>query len=348
MITQSLFPAHICANNEHLARQYTLTNSSGTKAVLLNLGARLSELHVADREGDFEDVVLGFDDLESYCTHGRYFGATCGRFANRIAQACFEYEGVQYQLDNNEGTNHLHGGEAGLDQKYWQVNLDKANNRIEFSTDSIDGEMGYPGNVRFLVSYQLTEQNELLIEMTATTDKTTPINMVHHSFFNLAGHKSENILAHKIQMNCDQYTPVNKEKIPTGKISTVADTPFDFRAMKSIGHYADFFDSDGGYDHNFCINNYNQNMRHCCTVYHQASGRLMLVGSNQPGIQFYTANHLDGRYYTKHGIAMKKHAGFALETQHYPNSVNVAHFPNTILLPQQEYRHIMRFSFSVK
>ncbi|MEM5529103.1 aldose epimerase family protein [Gammaproteobacteria bacterium AS21] len=348
MITQSLFKPTQTQIDKHDVYQYTLTNSLATKAVFINLGARLTQLHLVDRQGVIDDVVLGFDDLESYRTHGRYFGATCGRYANRIANAAFELDGVQYQLDDNESPNHLHGGSEGLDQKYWQVSLDEINNKIEFSTDCVDGEMGYPGHVHVRVSYQLTEQNELLIEMRASTDKATPINLVHHSFFNLAGQQAENVLAHKIKMNCDHYTPIDSAKIPTGDISTVLDTPFDLRDMKYIGHYADFFHSDGGYDHNFCVNNYNGKLQQGCTVYHPPSGRVMVVESNQPGIQFYTANHLDGSRLAKNGIAMKKHAGLALETQCYPNAINVADFPGTVLLPQQEYQHMMRLSFCVK
>lgn len=325
----------------------SIENENGLRAKFITYGARLTELHVPDRNGELADIVLGFDDLDSYLSTDIYFGATCGRYGNRITKGSFQLYGEDYQVDQNEGLNHLHGGIEGFHAKNWDFQINDSRNILTFTSVSDDGEMGFPGRCELKVTYELTNANKLLITMTANTDKTTIMNMVHHSYFNLAGYGSGDIRNQQVKINSRFFTPVNKESITTGEVLSVAGTPFDFTTMKAIGENIDdlggVFDA-GGYDHNWCIDG--EGMRPSVEVYDPKSGRRMLLETTEPGVQFYTGGHLSEDIIAKQGIKLCKYAGFALETQKYPDTPNNSHFPNCILQPDETYVHELALTFS--
>lgn len=329
----------------------TISNRNGLRARLISFGARLTELYVPDRNGDLDDVVLGFDSIEEYAATDTYFGATCGRYGNRIAGGRFELDGVEYQLNVNEGANHVHGGVQGFDRKIWAIETLTADS-VVFRTTSEDGEMGFPGKSNLRSTYTLTADNKLQIVMEADTTKPTLMNMVHHSYFNLSGQGSGDVLGHEVKMSSRFYTPVDDELLATGEILSVKGTPFDFTVFKAIGADIDklpnvgasIFEAGGGYDHNWCIDG-GPGLRKCIDVRDPASGRRMIMHTTEPGVQFYTAGYLSDAVMGKQGKRLCKYAGFTLETQKYPGTPSFSHFPSCRLDPGETYRQEMLFSF---
>ncbi len=330
---------------------YVLTNAHGLKAKIITYGGIITELHTPDRDGKLADVVLGFDNLPSYLAGHPYFGALVGRVANRIAKGKFTLDGKVYQLAINNGPNALHGGLKGFDKKVWKAEPVEGTDGpgVRLSCSSPDGEEGYPGNLSVTVTYTLTNQNELRIDYKATTDKDTPINLTNHSYFNLAGPGPGDILGHELMLAADQYTPVDATLIPTGEIKPVKGTPLDFTTPTPIGARIDQLKGNpGGYDHNFVLRSGGKSLALAARVHEPKTGRVMEVYTTQPGIQFYTGNFLDGKLTGKYGVVYKKHAGFCLETQHFPDSVNHPNFPSVILKPGSTYAQTTVYKFSAK
>jgi aldose 1-epimerase len=329
---------------------FTLTNRHGVVAKVTTFGAILTELHAPDRAGRSVNVALGFDNLDAYLKGHPGFGATIGRFANRIAKARFVIDGVEYKVAANSGANHIHGGRKGFDKMVWQAKVVPTRNgeaAVEFSYLSKDGEEGYPGNLQVTVTYTLTEANELRIDYRAQTDKATPVNLTNHSYFNLAG--SGDVLEQELQLNADRYTPADDELIPTGAIASVKGTPLDFTKPEKIGaRIEQLKPKPGGYDHNYVINGEAGTLRLAARAREPKSGRVMEVSTTEPGVQLYTANWLDGKTRGTGGVVYPRHGGFCLETQHYPDSVNKPDFPSPILRPGQTFRSTTVFKFSAE
>ncbi|HET6853024.1 MAG TPA: aldose epimerase family protein, partial [Pyrinomonadaceae bacterium] len=302
-----------------------------------NYGGIVVSLKSPDRNGKLDDVVLGFRDLEPYTKPGPYFGALIGRYGNRIAKGRFKLNGVEYKLATNNGENHLHGGIKGFDKVVWtgREMKTKAGPAVVLTYLSKDGEEGYPGNLRVRVVYTLTSKNELKIDYSATTDKDTVINLTHHSYFNLAGEGNGDILQHLVKINADRFVPIDAGSIPTGELSKVAGTPFDFLKPTAIGARIDDaheqLKNGNGYDHTFVINGRPGTLRMAATAYEPSTGRTMEVWTTEPGMQFYTGNFLDGTLTGKSGKAYPRRSGFCFETQHYPDSPNQPSFPTTTL-----------------
>lgn len=326
---------------------YVLTNGKGLSAKIMTYGATLVSLGVPDRNGDITDVTLGCDSLEGYMAASPYFGSTVGRYANRIAKGKFTLEGVEYTLATNNGENHLHGGIKGFDKVLWQAEPFKEEKAVgvKFVYFSKDGEEGYPGNLACTVTYRMNEDNELKITYEAETDKATPVNLTHHSYFNLAGQGEGDILSHELMLEADKYTPVDAGLIPTGEIRDVADSPMDFKTPHAIGERID--QVEGGYDHNFVLRSGGGSLGLAARVYEPESGRVMEIFTTEPGIQFYSGNFLDGTITGKEGKVYNQHYGFCLEPQHFPDSPNKPNFPSTILQPGAKYLSITLFKFSV-
>ena len=324
---------------------FMLTNRNGVIAKLTSWGARLTELHVPGRDGQLANVVLGYDNLAQYREPEPYFGCTVGRFANRIAKGSFMLDGACYTLQNNNGPNTLHGGKIGFDKAVWRAEVVSKTGdspSVKFSYKSAAGEEGYPGNLTATVVYTLTDSNELRLDYTAITDAPTPVNLTNHSYFNLAGAGNGTILCHLLTLSPDRYTPVDDTLIPTGEIRSVADSPLDFRQPTEIGARLKAVGGPEpvGYDHNYVIATEaglaGNPLRQVAVVNEPKSGRVMTVATTCPGIQFYTGNFLDGSL-TGNGGVYVRHGGLCLETQHFPDSVNQPHFPNTILRPGERY-----------
>lgn len=324
---------------------YTLVNSHGTEVRITNYGGIVTSIRVPDREGNMENVVLGFDHLTDYLGNDPYFGAIIGRYGNRIADAQFTLDGKEYELAANDGNNHLHGGEAGFDKLLWDAEM-QDDHSLKLTYLSEDGEEGYPGNLQVSVIYTLTNQNELKIGYEATTDKATPVNLTNHSYFNLTGDPSTTVRDHELVLHAGRYTPVNDELIPTGEIATVLGTPFDFTEPYKIGARID--QVEGGYDHNFVLDRSSDSLQLAATLYEPESGREMNVYTTEPGIQFYSGNFLDGSFQGPDGTPFVKHGGLCLETQHYPNSPNESRFPSTILRPGETYSTVTIYQFSTR
>lgn len=327
--------------------QYTLTNPAGMVVKIINYGGIITNIMVPDKNGNMGDVVLGYDSISGYRQEGNpYFGCLVGRYANRIANARFTLDGKTYTLAANNNGNTLHGGTKGFDKVIWNATA-QGNNSVKLSYDSKDGEEGYPGNLHAEVVYTLTDNNELKIDYTATTDKPTPVNLTNHSYFNLSSGKSPTILDHEITLNADKYTIVNKNLIPTGKHPDVKGTPMDFTSPKKIGK--EIASVEGGYDHNYVLNKSGNGLSIAASVYDSVSGRMMEMSTTEPGVQFYSGNFLDGTLKnTKNGITYGKHAGFCLEAQHFPDSPNQPSFPTTILKPGETYRQTTIYKFSTR
>jgi len=329
---------------------YLLTNSHGLKAKIMTYGATLISLEVPDRHGQLADIVLGHNHLEGYLRRetNPYFGATIGRYANRIARGKFILDGNEYHLATNDGPNHLHGGLKGFDRVVWKAEPFQEERAVgvRFSYLSPDGEEGYPGNLNCTVIYRLTEDNELRLDYEATTDRATPVNLTHHSYFNLAGEGQGTVLDHELMINADYYTPVDAQLIPTGEISPVKGTPFDFTLPKAIGSEIDRV--PGGYDHNFVLKEASTSLKLAARLYEPVSGRLLEIYTTEPGLQFYSGNFLDGSIKGKSGRPYPKHAGLCLETQHFPDSPNRPNFPSTILRPGEKYVSTTIHRFSIK
>ena len=326
--------------------QYTLTNPKGVVVKIINYGGIITDIMVPDRNGSLGDVVLGYDSLSGYLQKGNpYFGALVGRYANRIAKGKFSVDGKAYTLAANNDGNSLHGGLKGFDKVVWDTK--QSGNTLTLTYDSKDGEEGYPGNLHAQVVYTLTDDNELKIDYTATSDKPTPVNLTNHTYFNLSAGKSATIEDHILTLNADKYTVVNDKLIPTGKNPPVKGTPMDFTSPKKVGK--DLGSVKGGYDHNWVLNKSGNEESLAATVYDSASGRFMEVRTTQPGIQFYTGNFLDGTLTgTRGGATFGKHAALCLETQHFPDSPNQPSFPSTILKPGETYKQTTVYKFSVK
>ena len=332
---------------------FTLENKNGMKATITNYGGILTSLYAPDTDGTFGDVVLGFDSLSGYTSdyyvnHCPYFGALIGRYGNRIANGEFKLNGKLYKLPKNDGVNTLHGGTKGFDKVVWDADTVSTDEgpAVKLKYLSKDGEEGFPGDLNVTVEYTLTNNNELKIHYEATTDKPTVVNLTHHSYFNLSGQGNGNILNEELMLNADKYTPVNSRLIPTGEIKDVAGTPFDFRKPEAIGARIDKV--PGGYDHNFVLNDPGTGIRLAAKVYDPASKREMEVYTDQPGVQFYTGNFLDGTLTGKDGKKYDKHYAFCLETQHFPDSPNEPKFPSTVLNPGSTYNTTTIYKFSVK
>ena len=329
---------------------YTLTNKHGLVAKITNYGATVTELHVPDRTGALSDVVLGFENLDGYIEGSPYFGAIVGRVANRIKNAEFTLEGERYALDANDKPNHLHGGRKGWDKVVWTaLAVDTARGpALELTYISKDGDEGYPGIVMAKTVYTLTNDDELTVDMQATTDKTTLVNMAHHSYWNLGGHDSGTILDHELTLYADQYTP-GSPMIPYGDIKAVKGTPFDFTRSKPVGR--DLKQAGGtpiGYDHNFVVNGEPNHLRPVARLKDPKSGRVMTLSADQPGVQFYTGNFLNGSIKGK-STTYGQYAGLCLETQKFPNAINVPAWQDQVILrPGQTYRHIMIHRFSAE
>ena len=328
---------------------YTLTNTNGLRAKITNYGAILVSLEVPDRDGNLADITLGFDALEGYLAGHPYFGATVGRYANRIGKARFMLDGVEYELAANNGENHLHGGIKGFDKVVWRPEDLWANDNealLKMSYVSEDDEEGYPGNLACTVTYTLTKDDELKISYEAETDKTTVVNLTNHSYFNLAGQGNGDILGHELTLNADRYTPVDEGLIPTGEIRSVKDSPMDFTLPMTIGSRIE--QVSGGYDHNYVINSSGGTLALAARVHEPTSGRVMEIYTTEPGIQLYTGNFLDGTLTGKGGKVYKKHYAFCLETQHFPDSPNKPNFPSVVLLPGQKYTTVTVHKFSTR
>jgi len=323
---------------------YTLANGKGLKACVMTYGATLVSLEVSDRTGRPGDIVLGYDTLDGYIKNNPYFGSTVGRYGNRIAKGRFTLDGATYRLATNNGENHLHGGIKGYDKVVWKAEPMRGEGDVgvKFNYLSKDGEEGYPGNLNITVVYTLTNANELRISYEATTDKATPVNLTHHSYFNLAG--EGNVLGHELTINADAYTPVDDGLIPTGEVRPVKDSPFDFTTPHSIGERIG--QVEGGYDHNFVLRSGGGMMDLAVRVFEPKSGRVMEISTTEPGLQFYSGNFLDGTITGKGGKAYSKHYGFCLETQHFPDSPNKPNFPSTILRPGAVYKSLTIHKFS--
>jgi aldose 1-epimerase len=331
---------------------YTLTNKNGMIAKVMNYGSILTELHVPDKAGKPADVVLGFDNLKGYLDGHPYFGSNVGRVGNRIAKGKFTLDGKEYKLATNNDPNHLHGGKKGFDKVVWKAEIIPyvGGQAVKFAYTSPDGEEGYPGTLKASVTYiLLTDENALRIVYEATTDKATPVNLAHHSYFNLGGAGNGDILGHEVTINADKYTPTDDTLIPTGKIEPVKGTPLDFTKPTAIGkRIGELKGEPGGYDHNFVLNGGEGKGPHLAAkVRDLKSGRIMEVLTTEPGFQFYTGNFLDGKQKGIGGV-YKKHYGFCMEAQHYPDSVNHPYFPTTILKPDELYKQTTIYKFSAE
>ena len=331
---------------------YILKNVYGMEARITNYGGIVVSLTAPDRNGALADVVLGFNDLESYLTkNDPYLGAIIGRYGNRIAKGRFKLNGVEYKLAVNNGENHLHGGIKGFDKVVWTGRETRTPNgpAVVLTYLSKDGEEGYPGNLRVRVTYTLTNKNELKIDYSATSDKATVINLTHHSYFNLLGEGNGNILQHRLTIYGDRFLPTDTGSIPTGELAKVAGTPFDFLKGTVIGERInqdhEQLKFGNGYDHTWVINGRPGTLRHAATVTESFLGRVMEVWTTEPGMQFYTGNFLDGSLTGKTGKPYPRRSGFCLETQHYPDSPNQPTFPTTTLRRGATYRSTTIYRF---
>jgi aldose 1-epimerase len=357
-------PERGAAQEDHLTREpfgttptgeavalLTLTNARGMELRVMTYGGIIVSLKVPDRAGNPGDVVLGYDSLAGYLRDSPYFGALVGRYGNRIAKGRFALHGTGYQLATNNGPNHLHGGVRGFDKVVWTAEPFEGEGGIgvRLTYTSPDGDEGYPGTLRAMVTYTLTDRNELILDYEATTDRATLVNLTQHSYFNLAG--SGDILGHDLTIAAEGFTPVDATLIPTGDIAPVAGTPFDFRTPQTIG--ARIGDDDeqlrrgGGYDHNFVLTRSGAELALAARLVDSTSGRTLEIRTTEPGVQFYSGNFLDGSITGKGGVVYQRRAALCLETQHFPDSPNQPGFPSTILEPGQTYRSRTVWTFGV-
>lgn len=341
------------SDNEDVS-QYTLKNRKGMEVSVISYGGIITSLKAKGRDGKYEDVVLGFDNLRDYENKSPYFGALIGRFGNRIKEGKFSLDGVEYNLAKNNGENHLHGGVEGFDKVIWEVEeeVDESSASLILRYNSVDKEEGYPGNLDIKVTYTLTNEDEFKVRYEAETDKKTIVNLTQHSYFNLSSGLSTDVLAHEITIDADYFLPVDKTLIPTGELRDVGQTPFDFREYKAVGDDINLQDTQltygNGYDHCWVLNNQNEGVRFVASAFDPLSGRLLEVLSDQPGIQFYSGNFLDGTLKSREGGNYGFRSGFCLETQHYPNSPNQQSFPSVILNPGEKYDTETIFKFSTR
>ncbi|TDT47258.1 aldose 1-epimerase [Maribacter spongiicola] len=344
----------ITTNNEKVT-QFKLRNKEGIDVTIITYGGIITEIITPDSEGNMKNVTLGFDNLQQYEKENPFFGALVGRYGNRIAKGKFSLEGVDYTLAKNNGENSLHGGLMGFDKVVWEVEEVKESDSfvsLTLSYLSKDMEEGFPGNLKITVTYTLNKDNSLDVLYEATTDKTTIVNLTQHSYFNLSGNFSELILDHEVEIDADKFVPVDPALIPIGDLASVENSPFDFRKMRFIG---DAINADNeqiklgaGYDHCWVLNSQEKGYRSVAKAYHAGSGRLMEVLTDQPGMQLYTGNFLDGTLPVPGGGTYAKRSGLCFETQHYPDSPNQPQFPSTILKPGEKYITKTTFKFSAK
>jgi aldose 1-epimerase len=329
---------------------YTLHNSQGASAKIITYGATLTELHVPDKSGKMGDVVLGFDNIEGYLGQHPYFGGTIGRYGNRIAKGKFTLDGKEYDLFLNNGPNSLHGGQVGFNRRVWKAEelKDKDGAAVRFSYLSKDGEENYPGNLSVSVTYTLTNTNELKLQYSAETDKDSVLNITNHSYFNLSGTDTGNILKYVLYINADKYTPVDSTLIPTGELAAVAGTPLDFLKPTVIGARIGELKEIGGYDHNYALNGKPGTLRVAAKVTDPESGREMEVLTTEPGVQFYSSIGLNGSIKGKGGVGYEKYGAICLETQHFPDSPNRPNFPSTELKPGTKFHSETIYKFSAK
>ena len=331
---------------------YKLSNKNGVTVEITNFGGKIVTINVPDRDGNFKDVVLGFDTIDEYINGNPYFGALIGRSANRISKARFVLDGKEYQLARNVGENHLHGGIKGFNDVVWDADFDEKDQVLELSYLSRDGEENYPGNLSVKATFSLTDENELEISYHAETDQTTIVNLTHHSFFNLAGEGNGDILDHQVMINADAFTPVNEDVIPTGEIRDVTGTPMDLREFTPIRKDIDADDEQiklgSGFDHNWVINKDEGVMALAAAALEPKSGRYMEVWTDQPGVQLYAGNFLDGSDIGKGGKAYERRTAFCFETQHFPDAPNHKNFPSTVLKPGEVYNYTCTYKFSTK
>ena len=331
---------------------YTLKNENGMELTVITYGGIITSIKAPDKDNVYEDIVLGYNSLAEYTTSSPYFGALIGRYGNRIAKGKFSLDGTAYTLATNNDPNHLHGGLKGFDKVVWTAEVLEDKGALKLSYLSKDMEEGYPGDLETIVTYTLTEDNSLEVVYEATTDKKTIVNLTQHSYFNLSGDLSKTILDHEITINADKFIPVDATLIPTGDLKDVLDTPFDFRVAKTIGKDIEVKNEQLkrglGYDHCWVLNNQKEGMRLTSTAYHKESGRLLEIFSDEPGIQFYSGNFLDGTLPSKQGGNYAFRSGFCLETQHYPDSPNQKNFPSVVLNPDEKYKSKTTFKFSVR
>jgi aldose 1-epimerase len=332
---------------------FTLTNAKGMEAKIMTYGGIVVSLKTPDREGRLDDVVLGFDTLEPYLKGHPFFGALVGRYGNRIAKGRFKIDGKEYSLLVNNGENHLHGGKLGFDKKVWKAKSGKSTEgqTLELKYTSADMEEGYPGKLDVTVTYTLTNDNGLKIDYRATTDKNTHVNLTNHSYFNLAGAGSGDILGHEMMINAYQATKVDKGLIPTGEIVNIKGTALDFTSPMTIGARIEANEEQlqlgVGYDHNYVINGGGKGLTLAARVSEPTTGRIMEVMTTEPGVQFYSANHVNN-VAGKGGKTYQKRGAFCLETQHYPDTPNKKEFPTTLLRPGQTYSTTTIYKFSAK
>lgn len=332
---------------------YTLRNHHGAQVQITNYGGIVTSLSVPDRAGRYADVVLGYDTLAGYLKDSKYFGALIGRYGNRIARGHFTLDGKSYRLTTNNGPNTLHGGSKGFDKVLWHVvgtSVTDNGPQLTLRYVSEDGEEGYPGTLSVTAIYTLTEDNALRLDYTATTDRSTVVNLTQHSYFNLRG--TGDILGHEVRIEADRFTPVDDTSIPTGELRSVAGTPFDFRYGSTIGARIDEDDEQlrfgKGYDHNWVINGPAGQLRPMATVHEPVTGRVLEVLSSEPGLQFYSGNFLDGTPSGKGGQAYARRSGFCMEPQHFPDSPNKPHFPPVVLRPGEICRNTIVYRFSAR
>lgn len=333
-------------------KEYTLKNDTGMTVKITNYGATITSIVVPDRDGNMADVALGYDNVDDYINaiDRPYFGAVVGRYGNRIAMGKFTLDGSEYELATNNGDNHLHGGNLGFDKVVWKAEL--VENGVKLSYLAKDGEEGYPGNLKLSVTYTLTDDNEIVMHYEATTDKATVVNVTNHTYFNLAGEGGGTINNHVLQINGSKTTPVDAGLIPTGELADVAGTPFDFRKPKVIGKDVDADNQQikygPGYDHNWVLDRKGDGMELAAVLYEPTSGRVLEVITEEPAIQFYGGNFLDGRLIGKSGKAYTHRSGLCLETQHSPDSPNRPEWPTTTLRPGEKYDTTTIYKFTVK
>jgi len=328
--------------------QFILTNAQGSSARIIDYGAIVTNLFVPGKTGKMEDVVLGFDSAKRYQEVGPYIGCIAGRYANRIGNGMFTIDGHQYDVTLNQGMNCLHGGFKGLAKRMWtgDAGMTPDGPTVRFTILDHDGDEGFPGNLKVTVLYTLTNDNMLKVQYYATTDKATPINLTHHSYFNLSGKDSGEVLGYVARIYADHYLSVDDSLIPTGDLTPVAGTPFDFMKPKLIGKDIKALSPLPGYDHTMVIGNSRAELVKAADVYDPDSGRLLECWTTEPAVHFFTGNNLNG-IVGKDGVVYKAHCAFCLETQHFPDSPNHPTFPNTILRPGQVYRQVTEFRFSI-
>lgn len=326
--------------------QYTITNPEGMQVSIINYGGTVTNLLVPGRDHELGDVVLGFDSLSGYLQKANpYFGCLVGRYGNRIAKGKFILDRQAYQLTLNDHGNTLHGGVQGLDKVIWQASKPAGDSSLKLTYTSKDGDQGFPGNLVIEVVYTLSSDNALQIAYSATTDKATPVNLTNHCYFNLSAGKQNTILDHEVMLQAEKFTAVDSLLIPTGQLPDVKGTPMDFTTPKKIG--AELAAVKGGYDHNWVLKRKGKDLEKIATAYDASSGRFMEVFTTEPGLQFYTGNFLDGTLKGKQQ-QYQQHAGFCMETQHFPDAPNQPSFPNTIVQPGETYRSLTHYRFSVK